>query len=84
MRSKFERDFDRTVERVRNANSDQLLSIICPGCKGSLNVQVSLRERTAMSVMCTQCQHRVIVDGLVKIPKWVEVLGCRVETTGQN
>jgi len=83
MSSTLEQDFERVVERVRNATSDQLNSITCPGCNGSLKIQVSDREKAALSVMCRQCKCRVVVDGLVQLPDWVETLGRRVETAGK-
>lgn len=84
MSSTLERDFERLTEIVRGANPELLLAMTCPGCNGSLKIQVSDREKAALSVMCKQCKCRVVVDGLTELPSWVDSLGRRVETAGQG
>jgi hypothetical protein len=75
---------NRLTDLVQNATAEDLRSLTCPACGGSLNVQYTARGKSALSVMCAQCMWRVIRDGLPTEPPWVRELGPKIQTAKEQ
>jgi predicted RNA-binding Zn-ribbon protein involved in translation (DUF1610 family) len=74
------RSKQRLVDRIETAPADQVLSMICPACQGSLDIGCSRVGKAALHVSCATCGWKVISDGLSAPPPWVAVLGTKIRT----
>lgn len=74
---------DRIADMVEAASADQLSTIVCHRCGGSLQIQFTEVGKNALSIMCGKCVWRVVRNGLEKLPAWVGTIGGKF-TTGQR
>jgi hypothetical protein len=71
---------DPVVEVLLHGTGDEVRSLRCPDCGGSLTVSCCPEGKATVSGICLKCFWHVHFLGVESVPPWVTELGSSLTT----
>lgn len=72
---------EQTEHRFHHGKGDEVRSLGCPQCGGSLKIGIYRGQKISGGMKCKKCDYIVRFHGLREDPPWVAEPGSEFETT---